>query len=112
MSESAGQSAPKAAQAPVPVTIVGEPAGPATPAPVAENANLWRGIVSVAVMVAFAVVAVLTMTRTVSESNITTTVLGILGSLATTVVGYWLGSSAGSTAKDADRSAVMKVLGK
>lgn len=70
---------------------------PSQPPP--ENSNLWRGIVSIFVMAAFCAVTFVTMTRVVPESPTTAQIIGTLTSLVTLVVGYWMGSSAGSTTK-------------
>ena len=72
-----------------------------------ENSNLWRGIVSVVVMLAFGAVVGVTITRVVGESPIMSQVIGTLTSLVTIVVSYWMGSSSGSTAKSAQLAQYM-----
>ena len=83
-----------------PTTPVVAPVVPAAASlPVAENSNLWRGVVSVAVMAAFGAVVALVLTHAVPETATTQNVISTLSVLATTVVTYWMGSSAGSTSK-------------
>lgn len=61
-------------------------------------------VVSVLVVVLFAAVVVLMLTKPVTFTDVQGTILnilvGILGGAFTQVVNYWLGSSAGSAAKD------------
>ena len=71
-----------------------------TPTPFFENANLWRGIVSVFVMVSFIIVAVLALTKVISDSSVVDKLLDVLQNAVILVLGYWLGSSAGSTSKN------------
>lgn len=59
-----------------------------------------NGAVSLAVLLAFSVVAVLAMTHRVdTSSQVVLYVVSTLGTLATTIVSYWVGSSAGSAEK-------------
>ena len=57
-------------------------------------------IVSVLVLVTFGIVVALAMLRALPDSQGMTMLLGAVVSLATTVVGYWCGSSASSQKKD------------
>ena len=83
-----------------------QPAAPApTPASRADTINTYgRIIVSAAVMLIFVVLCGLVLTRTIAPSETVSLVVGSVISMATGVVGYWIGSSAGSTAKDARAS--------
>jgi hypothetical protein len=83
----------------------------ATPVAVADNRtaliNTWgRVVVSIVIVVAFLAVLFLLMTRTITETTTSTNMLQVLATLTTGVVGYWVGSSSGSTAKDAVIAAV------
>lgn len=65
---------------------------------------IWGSIIiSVLVMVAFLVVAVLLFSRGIptESKEIALMIFGGLNSMASGVVGYWVGSSAGSARKDA-----------
>ena len=59
-------------------------------------------VVSVVVLVTFGGVVSLTLLRTipVGSEAVLNVLLGTLGAMATNVVGYWVGSSAGSARKD------------
>lgn len=64
---------------------------------------IWGAIiVSVIVLTAFASVAGLLFTRTIPEASkeIALLMFGGLNSMASAVVGYWVGSSVGSSRKD------------
>lgn len=64
---------------------------------------LWGAIiVSVVVLGAFTVVAVLLFSRTIpaESKEIALMIFGGLNSMASGVVGYWVGSSIGSARKD------------
>lgn len=73
-------------------------------APVITNVDLvnaWgRVIVSAFVMAIFLVVAILAFTRAVPATEIVSIIAGAVGTMAAGVVTYWVGSSAGSTAKN------------
>ena len=60
-------------------------------------------VVSVVVLLTFGGVVALALTRTMppGAEPILNVLLGTLGAMATSVVGYWVGSSAGSARKDA-----------
>lgn len=72
------------------------------PAPsVAETiAAFGTVVVSALVLMSFAIVTVIAVTRGLPDSDAMKTLLGIHGTLATFVVGYWCGSSRGSQKKD------------
>lgn len=59
-------------------------------------------VVSVVVLSTFAIVMTLALTRTLPSSAepVLNVLLGTLGAMATSVVGYWVGSSAGADRKD------------
>ena len=59
-------------------------------------------VVSVLVLVTFGGVVSLTLLRTLPPGSeaVLNVLLGTLGAMATNVVGYWVGSSAGSARKD------------
>jgi membrane protein DedA with SNARE-associated domain len=59
-------------------------------------------IVSVVVLLTFGGVVSLTMLRTIptGSETVLNVLLGTLAAMATNVVGYWVGSSAGSARKD------------
>ena len=59
-------------------------------------------VVSVVVLVTFGVVMAIALTTTLPNSAepVLNVLLGTLGAMATSVVGYWVGSSAGSDRKD------------
>jgi len=59
-------------------------------------------VVSVVVLVTFAIVMTVAITRTMPSGSETvlTMLLGSLAAMATSVVSYWVGSSAGSARKD------------
>jgi VIT1/CCC1 family predicted Fe2+/Mn2+ transporter len=67
--------------------------------------NNWgRVVVSVIVVVGFLAVTLLYMTQKLNGNTVPEILSILLGALATNftaVVGYWIGSSAGSSAKDA-----------
>lgn len=66
-------------------------------------AMLWGApVVSVAVLITFGAVVSLALVRNVPPGTepVLNLVLGTLGAMATSVVGYWVGSSAGSARKD------------
>ena len=68
------------------------------------SAIAWGApVVSVAVLIAFAaaLLAILTRTLPAGSADVANVMLGTLGAMATSVVGYWVGSSAGSARKDA-----------
>lgn len=60
-------------------------------------------VVSVVVLVTFGVVVAIALTRAMppGAEPVLNVLLGTLGAMATSVVGYWVGSSAGSARKDA-----------
>ncbi len=60
-------------------------------------------VVSVVVLVTFGGVVAMTLTRAMpaGAETVLNVLLGTLGAMATSVVGYWVGSSAGSARKDA-----------
>ena len=77
-----------------------------TPAPATntqvEAINTWgRVVVSGVVVFAFLLSLGLVLFHAVQETQTTGYMVNTLGTLATAVVMYWVGSSAGSTAKDA-----------
>ncbi len=89
----------------------GSPADPAPAAAAAPDApapadritltnDRGRIAVSIFILFAFSVTLGLMMTRTVQETPILDQMLTLLGTLTTGVVGYWVGSSAGSTEKN------------
>jgi hypothetical protein len=59
-------------------------------------------VVSVVVLITFGIVMTLALTRTLpgSAEPVLNVLMGTLGAMATSVVGYWVGSSAGSDRKD------------
>lgn len=59
-------------------------------------------VVSVVVLVTFGVVMAIALTRTLPSTAepVLNMLLGTLGAMATSVVGYWVGSSAGADRKD------------
>ncbi len=59
-------------------------------------------VVSIVVLVTFGGVVSLTLLRTIplGSEAVLNVLLGTLGAMATNVVGYWVGSSAGSARKD------------
>ena len=59
-------------------------------------------VVSVVVLVTFGIVMTIALTRSLPSNAepILNVLMGTLGAMATTVVGYWMGSSAGSDRKD------------
>ncbi len=69
-----------------------------------QTINNWgRVIISVIVVVGFIGVTLLYMTRKLDGNTVPEILSILLGALATNftaVVGYWIGSSASSTAKD------------
>ena len=71
---------------------------PAAPAWLAWGAP----VVSVVVLVTFGCVVSLTLLRAIPAGSeaVLNVLLGTLGAMATNVVGYWVGSSAGSACKD------------
>lgn len=75
---------------------------PATTETKADIVNTYgRIVVSAVIVLAFMVTLVLVLTKAVQESTTSIGMLNTLGTLASAVVYYWIGSSAGSTAKDA-----------
>ena len=64
------------------------------------SALIGAPAVSIVVLVTFGVVIGLAVSRTLPDSNGVMMLIGALVSMATTVVGYWCGSSAGSKSKD------------
>lgn len=69
-----------------------------------DHIAVWGAIVvSVIVLGAFGTVAVLLFTRTIPEpsKDLALLMFGGLNSMASAVVGYWIGSSVGSQRKDA-----------
>jgi protein-S-isoprenylcysteine O-methyltransferase Ste14 len=80
---------------------------PATaPASRAEMINTWgRVVVSIVVLFLFAAVSTLVLTHTIPSSESATMVVGAVLTMAGSVVAYWIGSSAGSTAKEAKLNA-------
>jgi len=82
----------------------------ALPRTEAASSNVQRGehifsgaaIISLVVLLTFAVVVVFAFTRTMpaGAEPVLNVLLGTLGAMATSVVGYWVGSSAGSARKD------------
>lgn len=60
-------------------------------------------VVSVVVLVTFAGVVLMALTRAMPPTSepVLNVLMGTLGAMATSVVGYWVGSSAGSARKDA-----------
>lgn len=60
-------------------------------------------IVSVLVLVIFAAVIALALSRTLPDTTAVTGLVSTISTLATAVVTYWVGSSAGSAAKDDER---------
>ncbi len=70
----------------------------------AGNAAAWGApVVSVVVLATFGSVVALTLLRSIPENAapILNVLLGTLGAMATSVVSYWVGSSAGSARKEA-----------
>jgi hypothetical protein len=59
-------------------------------------------VVSIVVLVTFGVVVTVALTRTLppNAEPVLNVLMGTLGAMATSVVGYWVGSSAGSARKD------------
>ena len=59
-------------------------------------------LVSIIVLLTFALVVFVALTRTMPQGAepVLNVLLGTLGAMATSVVGYWVGSSAGSARKD------------
>ncbi len=59
-------------------------------------------VISVVVLVTFAIVMTVALTRTLPSGGepVLNVLMGTLGAMATSVVGYWVGSSAGSDRKD------------
>jgi len=76
---------------------------PLTPAETrADTINTWgRVVVSAVIVLSFLLTLALVMTKAVAESQTTGYMVNTLGTLTAAVVYYWVGSSAGSTAKDA-----------
>jgi hypothetical protein len=76
----------------------------------AASSNAQRGehvasgaaLVSIVVLLTFAIVIVVAFTRpmTAGLEPVLNVLLGTLGAMSTSVVGYWVGSSAGSARKD------------
>ena len=74
------------------------------------SALAWGApVVSLVVLVTFGAVVSLVLFRTVPPGSeaVLNVLLGTLGAMATSVVGYWVGSSVGSARKD-DRLAVLE----
>ncbi len=70
----------------------------------AGSSTAWGApVVSVVVLLTFAIVVGVALTRAMppESSAILNVLMGTLGAMATNVVGYWVGSSAGSARKDA-----------
>jgi hypothetical protein len=68
-----------------------------------HSAMVWGApVVSVVVLVTFGAVVSLALVRSIPPGTepVLNLVLGSLGAMATSVVGYWVGSSAGSARKD------------
>ncbi len=59
-------------------------------------------VVSLVVLLTFAIVMTIALTRTIPSNAepVLNVLMGTLGAMATSVVGYWVGSSAGSARKD------------
>ena len=73
-----------------------------------KGAMAWGApVVSVVVLVTFGAVVSLTLLRTIPPGSeaVLNVLLGTLGAMATNVVGYWVGSSAGSAARKDERLA-------
>ena len=69
----------------------------------ARSAIAWGApVVSVVILVTFGVVVTVALTRTLPSNAepVLNVLLGTLGAMATSVVSYWVGSSAGSARKD------------
>lgn len=69
----------------------------------ARSAIAWGApVVSIVVLVTFGVVMTIALTRTlpVTAEPVLNVLMGTLGAMATSVVSYWVGSSAGSARKD------------
>jgi hypothetical protein len=79
--------------------------GPTPPTPASSKDELiatWGRVgVSGIIVVSFLATLVLVLTKTVAESQTTTYLVTTLGTLATMVVGFWVGSSSGSVTKSA-----------
>ena len=76
-----------------------QPVPPVTPN---ESINTYgRIVVSVVIVAAFFVVLALSFTKTIPNDTTTTYLISTLGSLASAVVYYWVGSSASSATHSA-----------
>src|ERR1019366_9711274 len=80
---------------PLPATVSVSPAPSSSMTDVINTYG--RIFVSGIVLIAFGFVTVWSMLKTVTSSPETTQIIGILDTLATVVVSYWVGSSASST---------------
>ncbi|MBC7800023.1 MAG: hypothetical protein H7Z10_05330, partial [Gemmatimonadaceae bacterium] len=70
----------------------------------AGSAMAWGApVVSLVVLLTFGAVVALVLVQAVppDSETVLNVLLGTLGAMATNVVGYWVGSSAGSARKDA-----------
>lgn len=68
-----------------------------------KGVTAWGApVVSVVVLVTFGTVVSLTLLRAIpaGSETVLNVLLGTLAAMATNVVGYWVGSSAGSARKD------------
>ena len=78
----------------------------------APHAAVGAVVVSVVVVLAFAITVGVVLTHAVPEGNaaVANVVLGTLAAMATQTVHYWLGSSAGSARKTEDLRAAQDAL--
>ena len=80
---------------------------PAALAPAVDSSDKWRAIISLFILTMFAGLGAAFIFRTITDSPSLQNMTGSLISMVSGVVGYWVGSSAGSTKKSATLAAVI-----
>ena len=84
---------------------------PAAPTPAVDSSDKWRAIISLFILTMFAGLGAAFIFRSITDSPSLQNMTGALTSMVSAVVGYWMGSSAGSTKKSVTLAGVIGTPG-
>ena len=84
---------------------------PPAPVPAVDSSDKWRAIISLFILTMFAGLGAAFIFRSITDSPSLQNMTGALTSMVSAVVGYWMGSSAGSTKKSVTLAGVIGTPG-